>query len=153
MVKLSRIEEGKKIQSIEENLELTRKGLDMIKLGRMKETAYYNQQLKEIEERIDRTRKNLQQTGVKRAETETAGGPVATGAVGYRETPADIPAPIIPVMAGNDFKSIPRDPDPGYSAADPPDEYQPVTPNRIVFVTVIVIVFVVLILTYFNFFK
>jgi tetratricopeptide (TPR) repeat protein len=149
MVKLSRIEEGKKIESIEKNLELTRNSLDMIKLGRMKETAYYNQQMKVIEERIETTRRSIQGKAIRPGAGTTAGTTIAAG---NKEPRAEIPSPVIPATIKNELKSIPHYPDTGDKAGDPPDDYHPVTPNRVVFAIVIVIVVFVLFLTYFNFF-
>jgi len=153
MVKMGRIEEDRKILFIEENLELTKKGLELIKLGRREEAKHYNQQLKEIEERIGLTRKSLKQ--VKPAEAET--GPVRSPGVNGNGGNTGRSAKETPletpggVRSGTD--SAPQMKDIEYIIGVPDDDDQPVAHRRIKLVSILFIFFIVIILGYFAFLK
>lgn len=153
LVKKGRIEEARRIKYIEEHIELTKKGLELIKIGRMEEATHYSQQLESIEEKIELTRNSLKQVKQGEAEKVTMGNTGVTVTGGNAKGTRKTSVPVSPVAVEEGTENAHQIKDIEDIIGLPDENSQPATPGNIRLAGVLLVFFIVLILAFFAFFR
>jgi tetratricopeptide (TPR) repeat protein len=150
LIKKNRVEEARKIKQVEKNIEMTRTGLEQIKIARLDEARHYQEQLTIIEENIDLTRRRLLQgkPGEKGAQPESKeqerrmqGNPVKAEPVARHDTAVIGTENTHQIKDIEDIIGLPEEVD------------KPASPGRIRLASIMFIFLVVLVLSYFAFFR